>query len=333
MVNSVNVPKDHYGVDWYNKPVNERSEYLNRWRTDNTVVLETEAFRLRCFRDGDGDAVLIDPPCSGHDSKLADWDKDQSLVACALENTVLPVYVIDYKGYTPEQGTETYDDIVNQVIECINFTATKRVHLISLCQSGPVGSIIAATNPHLISSLVVAGAPMNPQASESVLSNAINVPMWQYEMLVTMFGGYMTGKHMLECWMSSNMELHLYKRFQKETMEDYRSQRFAAWYYDSTQNIGGDWYLTAIKSIFKNNDLYNGNFMFNGQTVKLENIQCHVTSVYGEKDDISPKPHAVALGDKVESHEVYSTSGGHIGVFMGRSSIKNTWTKIFKKLK
>ncbi|MCP4987695.1 MAG: hypothetical protein GY928_17050 [Colwellia sp.] len=331
MDNAKDVPVDWNNVDWYHMPFEERSEYLNRWRTENAVVMETPAYRLLCFRGGYGDAIIIDPPSSGHDSHLADWDKDQSLVQCALDNTNLPVYVIDYKGYDVSQGKETYDDIVNHVIKAIEWTATKKAHLVSLCQSGPVGSIIAAMRPELIASLTVAGSPINPHACESILQKAIDQPMHMYEAAVG-DKGYMAGELMLYCWMSSNNIMHYINRWKKQNLCDYRSQRFGAWYYDHTLNLGGDWYLTAVEKIFKNNDLFEGRFTFEGDTVDLTNIKCPVNSVYGTKDNISPKGHAIALGEKVSGHYVYKAEGGHLGCFQGRKSIANVWPKLFNTL-
>lgn len=318
------IPCDYAGIDWYAMDMDARQVYLNRWRTPHEVVLSTEAFDLLFFRGGYGNPVLIDPPCAGHDSKLADWDNNQSLVQAALDNTSAAVYCIEYKGYNLTQGLEDYNSLISYVVQCIQ-TIGNDVHLISLCQSGPIGATVASLYPQLIASLTVAGSPMNPKACKSSLDKAIKMPMWIYETACK--DGVMKGSNMLMCWMSSDELTHRVQRHFKSTYSDYRAQRFAAWYYGSTKDLSAAWYLWAVKHIFKENDLFEGRAYLHGEIVNWKNIKCPINSVYGAKDDISPQAHATALGGTI-----YRTEGGHIGVFMGTSSIKNVWSKLFSKL-
>jgi poly(3-hydroxyalkanoate) synthetase len=333
MSSATNVELDPYGVDWYSMGVEEKQTYLNRWRTPHTDIHETSRFVMKCFSKGDvtKDAVIIFSPQSGHTSVLCDYDKDQSLVQCAIDNSNgAGVYALDYKSYDKSQGTESYNDLVLQMVDAIAQTPTGKAHLIGLCQAALPAAVVAATRPELVASLTVAGAPIDTKGCPSILDDAIKMPMEMYDMMM-IDEGVVSGKKMLNAWMSSNPVRHRIQRWYPENLQSYKASRFAAWYYeDAVQDLSGGWYREAIEFIFKNNDLYEGRMVLGGQIVNFENITCKVNSVWGTRDDISPREQALGLLTKVKNHTTYeAVNAGHISIFMGTKALVNVWPELF----
>ena len=305
---------------------------LNDWITDYVVVHENEAFRLLRFDEYNykRDSVLVLPPQAGHTPQIADYDQGQSIIKCAVDNTDKNVYVMDWKSCTTDRGSESYNDLVNQVVLAMKIINTK-THLVGLCQGGTLATVTTSLHPDNIASLTVAGAPIYVD-QEGVLKEAIRNPMYMFQMAVIMSGGVMRGDTMLQCWMSSNPTQHYIKRFQDKMT--YRKARFDAWYYEFTQNISGAWYLDLVENLFKQNKLYKEEMLVGNQVVKLGNIACPLNLVVGTKDNISPPHHTLKLKDKVSSEKVmtYQGDAGHVGVFMGRKMIQDQWTKLFSKM-
>ena len=305
---------------------------LNNWYTDNTVVRDCDAFRLRSFTkfNSEKDSVLILPPQAGHTSQIADYGKGKSITRCAVDNTDCNVFTIDWKSCTKTRAGESYGDMVDQVLDCIDKINTS-VHLIGLCQGGTLAAVTTALHQDKIKTVTIAGAPIYVDR-EGVLKEAIRNPLYMFQLAVMMGGGVMRGELMLECWMSSNPVQHRMLRFQEPVT--YRKARFDAWYYEATQNIAGNWYLDLVENLFKGNKLYKGEFEVGGETVNLGNITCPLNLVVGTKDDISPVHHTLKMADVVNSVKVniYSGKAGHISVFMGSDMLTNNWTKLFKEL-
>ena len=299
-----------------------QSEY---WTTPHIVVFEDQAIKLLKFRDGEGEPILIVPPQAGHDSTIADFAPDQSLVQAALESTTLPVYAIEFKSCTFDRKNEMYTDLIKQVQIAIHETSERKVHLVGLCQGGTLASIYSALNPNDVASLTVAGAPIDVRAGKSVLSKAFNTPLWQYQVMVALGAGLVHGEFMLFNWKSNNLKKHYVDRYMRPSE---RNDMFYEWY-DRPANIAGGWYLWLIENLFLKNRLINDEMELYGKPVLLSNIECPVYLVAGERDDISPPSHTFNMADKVSDVTKFLIPGaGHIGVFMGKDSM-STWAGIF----
>ena len=308
---------------------------LNEFFTPNEVVFETPAFKLRFFGgDKTKDAILILPPQAGHTSSIADYDKNQSLVECARDNCSNPVYCIEWLSCTRERSAESYGDLVQQVVSCINFTDTKKAYLQGLCQGGTLATVTTALYPELVAGLSVAGAPIDV-TEKSILSEAIKKPMALYEVTVGLSYGLMHGSIMLECWKSNNVQKLIIDKILKGEPTTYRELRFDSWYFKHVSDLAGEgWYLWLVERLFKGNLLIKNEMVVDGRVVNLKNITCPVNLIVGLRDDISPPSHTLSLLDKMGTTDVsvYSGDAGHISVFMSRKMVKDCWAQVFANL-
>jgi poly(3-hydroxyalkanoate) synthetase len=126
-------------------------------------------------------------------------------------------------------------------------------------------------------------------------------------------GGVMKGSTMLKGWKEPNKAKH------EEAEKLPENQHFYSWY-NEPQDLSGAWYLWAIEHIFKGNKL-----------PKMLDIKCPVNVVVGLKDPITPPAQAIAVQKNCsEKITVYTTKGGHIGLFISRRAIEDHWSKLFK---
>jgi len=300
----------------------------NVWQTPHNVSYDTDAIRVLQFSDGPGIPVLVVPPQAGHHSNIADYGPGQSLIESAVNNHSGPVFSIEWKSCTYVRRNETIDDLLQQLGEAIYATGNKAT-LIGLCQGGWLASIYASLHPEHVESLVIAGAPIDTKVGKSSLRRAVRMPMLMYQNTVRMGFGLMSGETMLYAWKSSNMFKHYVKRHINPSEE---TARFYKWY-DHTQDLAGGWYLWAIRELFKKNKLGKNVLHVNGKHVDLNVLQ-QLNSVHvvtGEKDDISPAEQSQALARYVDTTE-HVVAAGHIGVFMSRKGIRETWNPLFAQM-
>ena len=334
MVDQKDVELSPEGIDWYNMEPVEKFKYLTRYRTASTLVHETLRYQLRMFHEGDPtqDAMLLVTAAAGHNSRLLSFHEGQDVAKCAMDNNPMNrgVYGIVYKPYHKSQGSEFYEDLVTNIVDSINATPTKKVHVVAHCQGGTLVAMTAARYPDLFASLTTIAAPIRPDTDKSVLTQAIKQPMWMYEYFMVKDGA-VSGDQMLSCWVSSDKITHHVKRFNRKNFTNLKTMAFQSWYYNGGSSICKDWYLEVCLEHFKNQDFYEGRKVIHGEVVKFENITCPVISCFGEKDNISPKNDAIALQYKLPTsqHTILSCKGGHFGALVGTDAIKYMYPKIF----
>lgn len=94
----------------------------------------------------------------------------------------------------------------------------------------------------------------------------------------------------------------------------------------------GRWYLQAVVQLFKENRLAKGAFVGLGRPLNLKDITCPVYLLAGEQDDITTKEQVFDadkyLGTQKDRIERKLVPGGHIGLFMGSRTLKDTWPEI-----
>lgn len=263
-----------------------------------------------------GPGVLIGPPDAGHGDAILNYGPGKSIVNEALENTSGGVYSINWKSATWLTRNTSIADKVEQVRGAMHLTGAR--HLIGLCQAGWLFSELATLFPYEVESIVIAGTPIDTSLGKSILTPAMEMPFWKYQLVVAANFGIMPGWLMLLCWKSGNKKMHYEDRY-LDPQED--TDRFYAWY-DKHQNLAGCWYLEIMKSLFLDN------------TFKDHlHINCPVRIATGTKDDITPPEQSWALEQYCTDTVVkrFECDAGHLGVFLARSSMP-MWAKIFRDL-
>ena len=310
------------------------------WASPNAILLDMPTMRLRDFsrsHDTGGVPVLIDAPYAGHSATIADYQPGQSLVETLLDNGLPRVLVTDWKSATPDMrdfGIERYLAELNVVIDDLG----GQVNLVGLCQGGWMSAMVAARFPGKVRSLVLAGSPIDTDAGDGPIKRmAHSLPLRFYERMVSLGNDRMLGKFMLAGW--KNMHpgeqylgkyLDLYAHIEDDGYLE-RTEVFESWY-ENPVDLPGRFYLQAIDQLFQRNLFAKGEFRALGRTLSLETITCPVYLLAGESDDITTHEQVFAAETLVSTPPgriaKKMVPGGHIGLFMGSRTLKETWPDI-----
>jgi polyhydroxyalkanoate depolymerase len=311
------------------------------WTSRNQIVLDLDTMRLRDFtrkrNTSKTGPVLIDAPYAGHQSSIADYAKDQSLVETLLKSGLERVLVTDWKSATEEMKNFDIDKYLAEINVVVDDLGGS-VHLVGLCQGGWMSTMYTARFPDKVLSLVLAGAPIDTDAGDGPIKKvAHELPMSFYEDMVSAGGGRMLGKLMLAGWKSMHPEqqylekyIDLYEHID-DTCYIKDTERFEQWY-ENPIDLPGRYYLQAIGGLFKENLLAKGHFIALGRELKLKDIEVPLYLLAGNADDITTREqlfNADRLVGTPHSKIVKKLApGGHIGLFMGAHAITHVWPEI-----
>jgi poly(3-hydroxybutyrate) depolymerase len=311
------------------------------WTSRNRIILDLDTMRLRDFarkREATKTTpILIDAPYAGHQSSIADYAKDQSLVETLQNSGLERVLVTDWKSATEDMkyfDIDKYLSEINVVVDDLGGL----VHLVGLCQGGWMSTMYAARFPGKVRSLVLAGAPIDTDAGNGPIKKvAHRLPMSFYENMVSAGGGRMLGKLMLAGWKNMHPEqqylekyIDLYEHIE-DTCYIKDTERFERWY-ENPIDLPGRYYLQAIRELFKENRLAKGRFIALGRELKLKDIEVPIFLLAGDADDITTREQIFNVEQLVSTPRgkivKKLASGGHIGLFMGSHAISHVWPEI-----
>lgn len=310
------------------------------WSTENEIIYETEAFALRQFKKSNNNDlnVLFVPPQAGHSSQIVDYEKGKSLVELSthyFDN----VYSIDWKSATYDRQDEGIDDLILQLNSCVNYI-NKKIDLVGLCQGGWQSAIYTSLFPQKVNTLTLAAAPIDFDSNSKIQMWTTLIPLLFYQQIVNFCGGIQPGYMQLLGFKFLNPV----ERFYFDYIDLYDSLndpeklnkilKFRNWY-EYTQNISGTWFLEAVKKLFKENRLIKGELEVLNRIVDLKEIYHDLYLIAGEEDDVTLVNELFNIEHYISSKNIYKTvipDCGHIGCFMGTSSIKNFWPDIFEKI-
>ncbi len=307
----------------------------------NVVRLDLRTMVLRDYGRTGGIPTLVNAPFAGHRAMVADYHKGQSLVETLLEGGAGHVALTDWKSASEDMKDFEIDNYLEELIVAIDDLGG-RVNLVGLCQGGWSSAMVAARFPEKVNALVLAGSPIDTNAGDGPIKRmAQDTPIAAYEDLVKLGGGLMRGKIMLAGWKNMHPEKHyvtedleFYQHMEDPAYRE-RVEVFDSWYEDPL-DLPGRWYLQAIRELFKENRLAKGEFVGLGRRLNLKSIVCPVYLLAGESDDITTKEQVFAAENLVGTPkgriEKKLAPGGHIGLFMGSRTLKETWPTIARWL-
>ena len=307
--------------------------------TANTVRLDLRTMLLRDYSlpDAAGVPTIVDAPYAGHSAMIADYHPGQSLIETLLANGVDRVLLTDWKSATEDMKDLEIDQYLAELNVCVDDFGG-RVNLVGLCQGGWLSAMFAARFPHKVASLVLAGAPIDTDAGNGPVKRmAHSYPTSFYEEMVALGGGLMRGSVMLRGWKNMHPEEH-YIKFHVDLYEHIddpvylrKEETFERWY-ENPIDLPGRWYLQAIVQLFKENRLAKGTFVGLGRRLDLKDVTCPVYLLAGESDDITTREQVFDaekyLGTPPARIRRSLVPGGHIGLFMGARTLKQTWPEI-----
>jgi len=311
------------------------------WATENRVALELDTMRLRDFSashtKATDAATLVDAPYAGHSSTIADYAKGQSLIETLRASGLTRVLATDWKSATPEMRDFDIDKYLAEINVAVDDLGGE-VNLVGLCQGGWMSAMYASRFPGKVRTLVLAGSPIDTDAGDGPIKRmAHRLPMSFYEELVASGGGRMLGRLMLAGWKSMHPQaqyvgkyLDLYQHIEDKSYVA-RTEQFEDWY-ENALDLPGRYYLQAIGELFKGNRLAKGEFVGLGHKLNLKDITVPVFLLAGAQDDITTAEQVFnaerLLGTPHKDIEKQLVPGGHIGLFMGTNTLRETWPKI-----
>lgn len=307
--------------------------------TPNRVLLD---LRTMFFRDyskpgATGVPTVVDAPYAGHSAMIADYHQGQSLIETLLANGLDRVFLTDWKSATEDMKDLEIDQYLAELNVCVD-DLDGRVNLIGLCQGGWMAAMYAARFPHKVLSLVLAGAPIDTDAGDGPVKRmAHTYPIAFYQELVALDGGLMRGETMLRGWKNMHPEEHyiqshidLYEHID-DPIYLAKEENFESWY-ENPINLPGRWYLQAILQLFKENRFAKGDFVGLGRPLNLKDVTCPVYLLAGSSDDITTREQVFdaerLLGTPKNRIQKQLVPGGHIGLFMGSRTLRETWPGI-----
>ncbi|ABO60150.1 MAG: alpha/beta fold hydrolase [Burkholderia contaminans] len=316
-------------------------ELKPRLATANRVLLDLRTMVFRDYSDSaqaaSGVPTIVDAPYAGHTAMIADYHAGQSLIETLLANGLHRVFLTDWKSATEDMKDLEIDQYLAEINVCVDDLGG-RVNLVGLCQGGWMSAMYAARFPDKVASLVLAGSPIDTDAGDGPVKRmAHTYPVSFYEELVTLGGGLMRGKFMLDGWKNMHAEEHyitqhidLYEHID-DPLYLKKEETFERWY-ENPIDLPGRWYLQAIEQLFKENRLAKGTFIGLGRRLNLRDITCPVYLLAGEDDDITTREQVFDaekyLGTPKGCIEKKLVPGGHIGLFMGARTLSDTWPEI-----
>ncbi len=308
-----------------------------RLATPNRVRLDLRTMVLREYGRAGGIPTLVDAPHAGHTAMIADYQKGQSLVETLLANGVGHVLLTDWKSATQDMKDLEIDNYLAEIVVAIDDLGG-RVNLVGLCQGGWVSAMIAARFPDKVNSIVLAGAPIDTDAGDGPIKRMVHrSPASFYEELVGLGGGLMKGKYMLQGWKNMHPRQHyiqdhidLYEHIDEPAFLA-KEEAFESWY-ENPIDLPGRWYLQVINQLFKENRLAKGEFVGLGRKLSLHDVTCPAYLLAGASDDITTPEQVLDaaryLGTPKDHIVRRTVPGGHIGLFMGETTLREHWPPI-----
>jgi poly(3-hydroxyalkanoate) synthetase len=210
---------------------------------------------------------------------------------------------------------------------------------VGLCQGGWLSLVYAARFAEKVRRLVLVGTPVDVSV-QSELSRAVaKVPKQALDELVRR-AGIVSGERMLLLWGRSFSLRYAEAALQRNLTDEIGESRtlldrFERWHGEPL-DLPGTYYLEVTDWIFRENRIAQGSFIALGRKIDLAEVRVPVFLLAGEDDEVVPLDQAFAtarlLGTPPACIETGSEPCGHLGLFMGRTTLSNSWRRIVRWL-
>jgi poly(3-hydroxyalkanoate) synthetase len=329
------------GLRWWRLMADRRPP---RWASPHEIVRRTPLTRLRDFTPpGAADVVptLVLPPQAGHDSCIVDYSATQSQIQTIGAAGLERLFSLDWVGVTDETKDATMGDYLAEVHAAVEHAGHGGpVNLVGDCQGGWLATIYAALHPERVNTLTIAGAPIDFHAGNALIHESVEALSDErlsfFRNLVAHGNGVLKGEYLLGGFIVIKPENEVGKQVQllahvrdPDHVERYRD--FEDWF-KHTQDIAGPFYLWLVEHLFRDNELIRGELSVDDRPVDLARIACPVNLLAGATDHITPPAQVFALADAVSTPAAritrHTTSGGHLGLFMGTEALREHWPAV-----
>lgn len=306
------------------------------WTTANTVALELQTMQLRAFSPtGARPPVLICAPYALHGALIADFAPDHSLVEALHKYGVGRIHVSDWRSATPAMRRLAIDNYLADLNVAVDESGAP-VDLIGLCQGGWLSLVYAARFPGKVRRLVLVGAPVDVSTPSDLSRMVAALPEAAFEQMVRQNDGLVSGEHMLKLWNLPISRHDVEAALQRDLgdgSDEARTllDRFARWDH-ATLDLPGTYYLEVTERIFRQNQIANGGFVALGRRIDLGEIRLPVFLLAGDDDVVVPRDQALATAGRLATPPAWLERAtepcGHLGLFMGRAVLEQSWRRI-----
>lgn len=313
--------------------------------TASQIVLDLKTVRLRDYGVAPGTvpgpAALVCAPLALHGAVVADLAPGHSLVAALRAEGIGRLYLADWHSATEDMvylGIDDYLAALNVLVDHIG----GEVDLIGVCQGGWLSLVYAARFPGKVRRLVIAGAPVDPEAQPSDLSQlATATPLSVFEGFIAAGAGRVLGSNVSAFWGGDRLgtdDVCSALQISEADDADFATHKAAfdawnAW----TINLPGAYYLEVIEKLYKRNDLVAGRFVALGQRIDLSRLRVPLYCIAGDEDHVVAPQQVLSVRRLVATAPEQLRSalvpGGHLSLFMGRETLATVWPDVVRWLK
>lgn len=307
------------------------------WHSQNEIIHESPASYIREFTDStgrartdaDGPITMIIPAQAGNGGTHADLDAGRSIVESIMAVRKGRVLCMDHRHVTEDRRNEDIDSLIEEQARCISAITDHPIHIISLCSSGYISAMLAATYPEKVLTLTAVASPIDFHVGGGYIYEKLKeCGSRPTRMAIDLHGGIMPGHLQRFNWMMMDPYQFFIKRYldigtevihgKSDALHD--RKKFDDWYFD-WQDMAGAANIEIVEDLFIGNKLVKGEMEYQCRQIKLSNITCPLALISGLKDDITPPAQVEALGEHSSSEIIneYKVDKGH-GLFVSRGA-------------
>jgi len=312
------------------------------WATPHTIALELQTVRMRCFgASNQGQPTLVCAPFSLHGASLTDLAPDHSLVEALLRAGIQRLFVTDWRSANKEMCFLSIDNYLADLNVLVDECA-KPVDLIGLCQGGWLALAYAARFPAKVRKLVLGGAPIDIAAGTSTLSTLADAsPLLVFQELVRLGEGVVPGRKVMKFWGTDLVATEdAWKVLQ--TGEGFDSPAFKRLeavfrdWYAWTVDLPGKFFLEVVERLYKRNELATAKFVALGKRIDVAAVNMPLFLLAASDDELVAPAQLFATETLVNTPPRHvrkaTVPGRHVGLFVGKTILKNVWPTIVQWL-
>ena len=291
--------------------------------------------QLRDFStEREGQPTVVCAPYALHRALIADFASDHSVVQALQRGGPTRIYVTDWRSAGPEMRYFSIDNYLSDLNVAIDEIGAP-VDLVGLCQGGWLSLIYAARFPRHVRRLVLVGAPVDVSVESDLSRMVAGLPSAAFSRLVEMDRGIVAGRQMLPLWNRSPAHdvAHVLQSPLSSESVGFKQlhERYDRWN-DEVVDLPGTYYLQVVNWIFKENQIADGRFIALGRQVNLADVTAPIFLVAATDDEVVPAAQTFAAAQLVGTPstliETATEPCGHLGLFMGRAALSNSWQRI-----
>ena len=284
-----------------------------------------------------GIPTIVVAPFVGHATTIADHDAGHSLMAVLRAAGVGPLYLTSWRSATPDMADLGIENYLEDLLVCLDDLGG-RANLVGLGLGGWMCALLAARFPERVNALVLAGTPVDGEAVDGPMGRlVVRTPLSTHQSLVRAGRGVLPGEFLFDAWPGldpAEVGLAPQPDLWDDLAEAERRRQgrdFATWD-DETPDLPGRLYLEAIEDHSLRSEFAHGGFPVLGRPADPKAITCPLYLLAGDADAFVPPEQVFAaarlFGTPKDAVRRELVAAGHVGLFMGCTSLAQTWPRV-----